>query len=118
MEDHVSAWVRAGETSDDPRYHPADPLHWHPARRTRDVWINLDVLYPRPAHVSARRAVSGLDMTGVVAGLLTDWRQSGTGIWYGVCTFDLGDVDGRRNSYSAREQLVPASALRQPHDRD
>lgn len=116
MNEQHSEWVEAGAAAHDPRYHAPDPLHGRPARRTRDVWINLDVVFPRDPTISARRAISGLDMTGVVPGLLTDWIQAGTGKWYGCCSFRLNYVDGRNAIYEMRGHLVAEDALRPRSD--
>jgi hypothetical protein len=112
-----SAWVLAGATERDPRYRPADTLHGHPARRWRGVRVNLDRLYPRDPDTSPRRAIFGLDMSGTTTGVLYDWVQSGSGIWYGACTFTLPYLDGRTATYHLKDQLVPAYALR-PHQDD
>lgn len=53
-----------------------------PEARWRRVLINLDLLFPRDPNVPPTRAVSGVNMTGIVRGVLYDWVQSGTG----VCT--------------------------------
>jgi hypothetical protein len=108
-----SDWIRAGATANDPTYSPGNELWGIPMLRSRDVWINLDLLYPRDPDVSPTRAISGVDLTGVVPGVLHDWILSGTGIWYGMCQFELCYLDGRDYIVEVRDQLVPQFALRQ-----
>jgi hypothetical protein len=109
----ASEWVRAGAAANDPTYSPGNALWGIPMLRSRDVWINLDLLYPRDPDVSPACAVAGVDMTGVIPGVLHDWIQSGTGVWYGMCQFRLFYLDGREFVVELRDQLVPQFALRQ-----
>ncbi|HEV3359332.1 MAG TPA: hypothetical protein VG247_21215 [Pseudonocardiaceae bacterium] len=109
----MSQWVMAGADDNDPTFSPGNELWGIPALRSRDVWINLDLLFPRDPAVSPTRAISGVDMTGVIPGVLHDWILSGTGVWYGVCQFRLFYLDGRDLVVELRDQLIPQSALRQ-----
>jgi hypothetical protein len=105
-------WVAAGASANDPHYSPGSQLWGIPARRSRNVLINLDLLYPRDPDVSPTRAVSGVNMTGIVRGVLSDWIQSGTGVWYGRCQFTLTYWDGRNSVVEVNGQLVPEHALK------
>ena len=107
-----SEWVKAGAAANDPRYSPGSELWGIPMLRSRDVWINLDLLYPK-ADVSTTRAVSGVGLTGVIPGVLHDWILAETGVWYGMCQFELYYLDGRDYVIELRDQLVPQFALRQ-----
>jgi hypothetical protein len=113
MRGEPSEWVLAGAAEKDPRYYQGSELHGIPPGRSREVWINLDLLYPRDPGVSPTRAVSGVDMTGVIPGVLHDWVRSGTGVWYGKCAFKLFYLDGRTYVHELHDQLVPVFALRQ-----
>ena len=106
-----SDWVAAGADANDPHYSPGSPVWGIPASRCRPVLINLDLLYPRDPDVSPCRAVSGVNMTGVVRGVLYDWILSGTGVWYGRCQFTMPYWDGR-GDVEVTEQLVPEHAVR------
>jgi hypothetical protein len=50
------------------------------------VWVNLDVLFPRPADAPRHVIVIGLDLTGVVPGRLHGRFPSVEGDWYGSST--------------------------------
>lgn len=108
-----SEWVAAGAAASDPRYKPAEPLWGIPAIRCRNVLINLDLLYPRDPNTSPTRAVSGVNMTGIVRGVLYDWIQSGTGVWYGRCHFTMPYWDSHNGEVEVTDQLVPEHAVKQ-----
>ncbi len=42
----MSQWVMAGADDNDPTFSPGNELWGIPALRSRDVWINLDLLRP------------------------------------------------------------------------
>jgi hypothetical protein len=106
-----SEWVSAGASANDPNYSPGRELYGIAPRRSRHVLINLDLLYPRDPDVSATRAGSGVNMTGVVRGILYDWIQSGTGVWYGRCHVSMPYWDGRDSVVEVTDQLVPEHAV-------
>jgi hypothetical protein len=107
-----SEWVAAGASVNDPNYSPGSKLWGIDPRRSRNVLINLDSLYSRDPDVSPSRAVSGVDMTGIVRGILYDWIQSGTGVWYGRCHFTMLYWDGRDSVIEVTDQLVPEHAVK------
>jgi hypothetical protein len=107
-----SEWVAAGAAANDPHYAPGESLWGIPAMRCREVLINLDLLYPRDPNISPTRAVSGVNMTGIVRGVLYEGIQSGTGVWYGRCHFTMPYWDSHNGEVEVTDQLVPEHAVK------
>ncbi|WP_238413069.1 hypothetical protein [Saccharothrix deserti] len=76
------------------------------------VWVNLDILFPRPPDVPRHVIETGLDLTGVVQGRLHGRFPSVDGDWYGIVDYEIGYADGRRDKLHLVDQLVPFHALR------
>ncbi|ANZ36032.1 hypothetical protein BBK82_08075 [Lentzea guizhouensis] len=77
------------------------------------AWVNLDILFSRPADAPRHVIVTGLDLTGVVPGRLHGRFPSVEGDWYGIVNYEIGYADGRRDKLSLVDQFVPFTALRE-----
>lgn len=77
------------------------------------VWVNLDILFPRPADAPRHVIVTGLDLTGVVPGRLHGRFPRVEGDWYGIVNYEIGYADGRRDKLHLVDQFVPFTALRE-----
>jgi hypothetical protein len=76
------------------------------------VWVNLDILFPRPADAPRHVIETGLDLTGVVPGRLHGRFPSIEGDWYGIVNYEIGYADGRRDKLHLVDQFVPFNVLR------
>lgn len=68
----------------EPSWKRGDDRHF---KRPRPVWVNLAVVYPRPAEV--RPFPDGWDLQAEVPGELTAWLRTTTGTWVAQVRYSI-----------------------------
>lgn len=76
------------------------------------VWVNLDILFPRPADAPRHVIETGLDLAGVVRERLHGRFPSIEGDWCGIVNYEIGYADGRRGRLHLVDQFGPFNVLR------